>query len=78
MKVVMLNEDMIIILSLISAHENKQHNRIADYEKINRALFPQTVATSKVSPVTAPKYDAIFWFGDLNFRLDTNSQTVLK
>lgn len=61
-----------------TAHENKQHNRIADYEKIIRALFRQAVPPSKVAPVAPSRYDAIFWFGDLNFRLDTSSETVLR
>ncbi|XP_003744461.2 inositol polyphosphate 5-phosphatase E [Galendromus occidentalis] len=69
---------MLFVNSHLTAHENKQHNRIADYEKIMRTLFPSTVSLSKVSPSGPPKFDAIFWFGDLNFRLDTNSETVLK
>ncbi|XP_022643533.1 72 kDa inositol polyphosphate 5-phosphatase-like [Varroa destructor] len=69
---------MLFINSHLTAHENKQHNRIADYEKIIRALFRQAVPPSKVAPVAPSRYDAIFWFGDLNFRLDTSSETVLR
>ncbi|XP_046456550.1 phosphatidylinositol 4,5-bisphosphate 5-phosphatase A-like [Daphnia pulex] len=52
----------------LSPHDKKLSNRIADYHSI---INSQTFHKEKISLVI--DHDLVFWFGDLNFRLDVDS-----
>ncbi|XP_069120497.1 phosphatidylinositol polyphosphate 5-phosphatase type IV-like isoform X2 [Argopecten irradians] len=57
----------------------KLKERINDFQKINTSLkLPKTASGSQSNlqgPATT-KFDSVFWFGDLNFRLEKGRHTV--
>jgi len=52
----------------LTPHDNNLEKRINDYYSI---IDSQTFQSEKISTIL--DHDLIFWFGDLNFRLDANS-----
>ena len=52
----------------LTPHDNLTANRIADYHTIIKS---QSFQKEKIHSIL--DHDMIFWFGDLNFRLDTKS-----
>ncbi|XP_021348576.1 72 kDa inositol polyphosphate 5-phosphatase-like isoform X2 [Mizuhopecten yessoensis] len=62
-----------------STDSGKLKERINDYQKINTTLKLPRNATGSQSNLQGPassKFDAVFWFGDLNFRLEKGRHTV--
>ncbi|XP_033731950.1 phosphatidylinositol polyphosphate 5-phosphatase type IV-like isoform X2 [Pecten maximus] len=57
----------------------KLKERINDFQKINSSLkLPKTASGSQtnVQGPASSKFDSVFWFGDLNFRLEKGRHTV--
>lgn len=66
----------------LSAHQNKSKDRIEEYEKICSSLnLPKNLRPLNPKyesrDVTA-RFDSVFWFGDLNFRLDITTNEVMN
>lgn len=61
---------------LTSGHkEGDQHKRNSDVQEIlDRTRFSSIVDAEK--PLTIPSHDRIFWFGDLNYRLNLSDSEV--
>ena len=55
----------------LTPHDKMLNNRVADYHSIIKA---QTFQKEKISSIL--DHDLVFWFGDLNFRLDADSFTT--
>ena len=71
----------LFINSHLTAHQNKSKDRIEEYEKICNSLnLPKNLRPLnpqyESKDVTA-RFDSVFWFGDLNFRLDISRQQVM-
>ena len=67
----------------LPAHPNRNQDRLDDYVKICRSLdLPRNLRPLKpsyqsVNDVTS-RFDVVFWFGDLNFRIEQNYTEALK
>ncbi len=66
----------------LTAHQNRSKDRIEDYEKICQSLnLPKNLRPLNAryeSPDLTQRFDCVFWFGDLNFRLDIDIKEVMK
>lgn len=66
----------------LSAHLDKNQDRLDDYDRICRSVnLPRNLKPLKpnyVSNDLTSRFDCVFWFGDLNFRIDQNYSEALK
>lgn len=69
-----LGETLTFVCAHLTPHEHKLAHRIADYNRIVGSLLFPPIPSSTRQPSTAPTtiYETshLFFFGDLNFRLD--------
>ncbi|XP_043231645.1 inositol polyphosphate 5-phosphatase E-like [Amphibalanus amphitrite] len=62
----------------LTAHLEKQNQRIDDVRRICAALdLPQAIPSRSSSRDVTERYDNVFWFGDLNFRLHQSRPRVI-
>ncbi|XP_037093497.1 inositol polyphosphate 5-phosphatase E-like [Pollicipes pollicipes] len=62
----------------LTAHLEKQNQRIDDVRRICAALdLPQAIPSRSESRDVTERYDNVFWFGDLNFRLSQSRPRVI-
>ncbi|XP_060083363.1 phosphatidylinositol polyphosphate 5-phosphatase type IV-like [Ylistrum balloti] len=62
-----------------STDSGKLKERISDFHKINTTLKLPKTSSGSQSNIQGPassKFDSVFWFGDLNFRLEKGRHTV--
>ena len=64
--------------SHLAAHQNKIENRNDDYLTIVKGLTPLLYQLNSQSIDITNQFDHIFWFGDLNYRIDLSREEVLK
>jgi phosphatidylinositol-bisphosphatase len=71
----------LFINSHLSAHQNKLKHRIEEYEKICQSFnLPKNLRPLNpryVSKDVTARFDCVFWFGDLNFRLELSRKEVM-
>lgn len=64
----------------LSAHQNKSKDRIEEYQRIcNSINLPKNLLPLNPkyeSKDVTERFDCVFWFGDLNFRLEIDGQQV--
>ncbi|CAG2101595.1 unnamed protein product, partial [Medioppia subpectinata] len=70
----------LFINSHLTAHQNKVKERIEEYMKISEALnLPKNLRPLNpryMSRDVTARFDCVFWFGDLNFRLEISGQEM--
>ena len=70
----------LFINSHLTAHQNKSKDRIEEYQRICNSLnLPKNLLPLNPkyeSKDVTERFDCVFWFGDLNFRLDIDGQQV--
>ncbi|XP_054169243.1 inositol polyphosphate 5-phosphatase E-like [Oppia nitens] len=72
----------LFINSHLTAHQTKIKDRIEEYLKICKSLdLPknlQPLNPRYISNDVTARFDTVFWFGDLNFRLEISTQEIMK
>ena len=63
-----MGSSICLVNSHLTPHDDNLQKRINDYYSI---IDSQTFQSEKISSIL--DHDLVFWFGDLNFRLATNS-----
>ncbi|CAG2116603.1 unnamed protein product, partial [Medioppia subpectinata] len=70
----------LFINSHFPAHESQCERRVEEYEKIITSInLPKDCSLLKSRYITndvSGRFDCVFWFGDLNFRLDSKREDV--
>jgi hypothetical protein len=71
----------LFINSHFPAHESQLKRRIEEYENIISLNLPRDLSMLKTRYITSDmtgRFDIVFWFGDLNFRIDLPYDDVMK
>lgn len=72
----------LFINSHLPAHEGRIKERIEEYEKIcNSINLPKNLLPLKpryISKDVTARFDCVFWFGDLNFRIESSFREVIS
>ncbi|GAB6021929.1 inositol polyphosphate 5-phosphatase [Chamberlinius hualienensis] len=69
----------LFVNSHLTAHEENVKERISDHEKIKvgMELPRRTPVRGEITTDVTARFDCVFWFGDLNFRLKCDRHKVL-
>lgn len=72
----------LFVNSHLSAHIDKNQERLNEYDRICRSInLPQNLKPLKpmyISNDLTSRFDCVFWFGDLNFRIEQRYSDALK
>ena len=68
----------LFVNSHLTAHQENVRDRVKDLRKISAMLALPKVLPLKKKCDMFESYDCVFWAGDLNFRLETSRQEVIR
>lgn len=70
---------MLFVTSHLTAHQQKVKERVSDVKRIIHALdLPKNLHLRSKNKDVTQNFDAVFWCGDLNFRLGEPREKLLK
>lgn len=70
---------MLFVTSHLTAHQQKVKERVSDVKRIIHAIdLPKNLHIRSKNKDVTQNFDAVFWCGDLNFRLGEPREKLLK